>query len=160
MLYRGRSMKLAGKKVNLFVLGAAKCGTTTLHHYLNQHPSILMAHPKEPLFFEAEYECGNDFYHEKYFATWDGQPIQGEARHRNLYLPFVVPRIKAYAPDDAKFLVILRNPVDRAYSHWWHNYSWGDEKKSFEEAIEDNLERLEKGHLFETEQDADFTRIR
>lgn len=145
-------------RVSLFVLGAAKCGTTTLHHYLSQHPSILMAHPKEPLFFEAEYEFGNDYYLQKYFSGWAGQPVLGEARHRNLYLPFVVPRIKAYASDDAKFLVILRNPVDRAYSHWWHNYSWGDEKRGFEEAIEVNLRRLESGPFFDSQEESDLYR--
>ena len=141
-------------RVNLFVLGAAKCGTTSLHHYLDQHLSIQMAHPKEPLFFEAEFELGYDYYLEKYFSGWTGQSILGEARHRNLYLPFVVPRIKAYASDDAKFLVILRNPVDRAYSHWWHNYSWGDEKRGFEEAVEVNLRRLENGPFFESHEEA------
>ena len=147
-------MNDVNRRVNLFVLGAAKCGTTTLHHYLDQHPSILMAHPKEPLFFEAEYELGHDYYLEKYFSGLEGQSILGESRHRNLYLPFVVPRIKAYASDDAKFLVILRNPVDRAYSHWWHNYSWGDEKRGFKEAVEVNLRRLESGPFFESEEEA------
>lgn len=145
---------MSERKVSLFVLGAAKCGTTTLHDHLNQHESIMMAHPKEPLFFEAEYEKGNSYYLEKYFNNDDGTKILGEARHRNLYLPFVVDRIKGYVTDEVKFLVILRNPVDRAYSHWWNNFSWGDEKKSFKDAIMSNIERLKKGPFFNSEEDA------
>lgn len=149
-------MKTRDNRVGLFILGVAKCGTTTLNHYLNQHPSILMAQPKEPLFFEAEYESGNEFYLDKYFSSRDSQALLGDARHRNLYLPFVLPRIKSYVQDDAKFLVILRNPVARAYSHWWHNYSWRDEKRNFEDAIKDNLARLETGPFFEDEREAEL----
>lgn len=139
---------------NLYVLGAAKCGTTSLHYYLAQHPDICMSVPKEPFFFEAEYERGIDYYCDKYFSHWSGQPVVGDARHRNLYLPFVLPRIKECAHSDAKFLVIVRHPVDRAYSHWWHNYSRGIEKKSFADAIESNFRRLEVGPFFESEPDA------
>jgi len=136
-------------KVSLFILGAAKCGTTTLHHYLNRQPSILMSNPKEPLFFEAEYERGGEYYLEKYYGNRSNEIILGEARHRNLYLPFVAPRIEEYAPNDVKFIVILRNPVDRAYSHWLHWSSRGVEKRDFTQAIEENILMLEKGIIQE-----------
>jgi hypothetical protein len=142
------------RKANLFLLGAAKCGSTTLSYYLNQHPDILLAKPKEPLFFEAEYDKGNQFYQEKYFSNYNGETVLVDARHRNLYLPFVAKRIKEYVSPDAKFIVIVREPIARAYSHWWHNYSWGDEKRSFADSINANLKRLRTGPHFWVEQEA------
>ncbi|MDP3920796.1 MAG: sulfotransferase [Candidatus Omnitrophota bacterium] len=127
---------------NLFILGAAKCGTTTLHFYLDTMPEICMSMPKEPHFFEKEYDKGITFYRDKYFAHWNGEAIIGEARHRNLFLPYVAERIYRTNPQ-AKLVAILRNPVARAYSHWWHFYSRGHTKLSFSKTIRANRERLE-----------------
>lgn len=66
----------------------------------------------------------------------------GESRHRNLYLPYVAERIKAINPD-ALIVVLIREPVSRAYSHWWHWYSRRVESDSFEKAVEKNLQRLQ-----------------
>jgi len=136
-------------KVNLFVLGAAKCGTTTLHDYLSDMPEICMSDPKEPFFFECEYLKGESFYQGKYFSHYNNEPLIGESRHRNLYLPHVPERIHAYNPD-AKLIVILRNPVDRAYSHWWHAYSRDYEKLSFELAIHADMQRIGEGKHLDT----------
>ncbi len=78
---------------SFFVLGAAKCGTTSLHDYLAQHSDICMSSPKEPFYFEAEQLRGAGWYRSRYFAHWRGEPIVGESRHRNLYLPWVPERI-------------------------------------------------------------------
>ena len=72
---------------------AAEAGTTSLYYYLSQHPDICMSHPKEPMYFWAEYESGSDFYLGKYFKHWNGQSHVGEASHRNLFFPFVPSRI-------------------------------------------------------------------
>ncbi len=135
------------KRPNLFILGAAKCGTTLLYDLLNQHPEICMSVTKEPLFFEAEYEKGLDYYWNRYYSDYKDEKIIGEARHRNLYLPYIAERIKNCMPD-AKLIVILRNPTDRAFSHWWHCYSYGVEKLSFDDAICEDLNRIEKGITF------------
>lgn len=129
---------------NFFILGAAKCGTTTLYAYLENMPDICMSRSKEPFFFEAEFEKGLDFYRKKYFAHWKGEPVIGDARHRNLYLPYVPHRIHQINPD-AKLLVILRNPVDRALSHWHHRCYHKVETLPFEEAIQEDFKRIEKG---------------
>jgi hypothetical protein len=134
----------------VFILGAAKSGTTSLHYYLSQHPDICMSEPKEPFFFEAEYERGKQYYLNKYFPHWRGEPVIGEARHRNLYLPYIPMRIKEMFPN-AKLLIILRNPVDRAYSDWWHWYSQKVERLPFQEAIRNNFLRIEKGPHFQRE---------
>ncbi len=125
-----------------FILGAAKCGTTSLHELLAQHPDVCMSNPKEPLFFEAEFENGPEFYMEKYFSHCCGEKEIGESRHRNLYLPHIPDRIRTLAPD-ARFIVLARHPVDRAWSHWWHWYVRGVEANSFEAAIRRNLVRIE-----------------
>jgi hypothetical protein len=92
------------KGPNFFILGAAKCGTSSLRGYLSRHPEVFMSDPKEPFFFEAEYEKGFDFYWRRYFSDWQGEPAIGEARHRNLFLPYVTKRIAASVPD-AKLLM-------------------------------------------------------
>ena len=128
-------------KPNLFIVGAAKCGTTSLHNYLSQVSEICMSKPKEPFFFECEYKEGLKYYQSKYFAHWKGEKIIGEARHRNLYLPYVAERIYN-TNSDAYIVVIVRNPAERAFAHWWHWYYRGREKDSFEDAINKNLQRL------------------
>lgn len=133
---------------SFFLLGAAKSGTTSLHVYLGQHPAICMSNPKEPFFFEAEYELGPTFYFNRYFSHWDGEPVVGESRHRNLYLPYIPQRINEFNPS-ARFVVILRNPVERAISHWWHWYSRNLESLPLHEALLVDLNRVRSGYRLE-----------
>jgi hypothetical protein len=88
-----------------------------------------------------------------YFSGWKGEPAGGEARHRNLYLPYIPDRIATSMPA-AKFIVIVRNPIKRAYSHWLHNYRIGIETLQFEDAIWEDMKRIEKGFTFEGEEGA------
>lgn len=129
---------------NLFVLGAAKCGTTTVHRQLADFPEICMSDPKEPVFFECRYGRGLEYYRERYFAHWSGEPIIGESRHRNLYLPHVPRRIWSVNPD-AKLLVFVRNPIERAYSDWWFHVVRGIEERSFDQAITAEAVRIKNG---------------
>ncbi|MEM1211282.1 MAG: sulfotransferase domain-containing protein [Planctomycetota bacterium] len=135
---------------NLFVLGAAKCGTTALHSYLSRFQSVCMSDPKEPFFFECEYDKGLAFYRQAYFAHWAGEPVIGESRHRNLFLPYVPERIAAVNPE-ARLIVLMRNPVERAVSHWNHYHSRGVERLNFPEAIADDLDRIASGRDLSTE---------
>jgi len=134
---------------NLFILGAQKCGTTTLHSYLSDMPDVCMSEPKEPLYFEAEFERGLEFYRERYFSHWRGESIVGEARPRNLYLAYVPARIHDVNPN-AKLIVVVRNPIDRAYSQWYHEYFRGRENLSFREALRANIARIESGVTLNT----------
>jgi len=129
---------------SFFILGAGKCGTTSLWTYLRQHPEICMSDPKEPFFFEAEYRFGAKVYFNKYFRTWNGEKIVGEARHRNLYLPYVPERIHFFNPN-AKLIVLLRNPVERAVSHWWDWYCREKEPLPLKEALMADDERIRSG---------------
>lgn len=143
------SRRLRAALPHFLILGAAKCGTTSLHAWLSRHPQILMSTPKEPLYFELEYEMGIDYYLATYFPQWDGRKLIGESRHRNLFLPWVPKRIRATTPD-AKLIILVRNPVERCLSHWWMKYRRCKEPLHFEEAVLANLERLESGRRHET----------
>ena len=137
-------------KPNFLVLGAAKSGTTSLYHCLNQHPDICMSMPKEPRYFEKEYGNGIDFYWEKYFSHYKNETKIGEARAVHLYLPYVPERIYETIPD-AKLLVILRHPIERAISLWWELYRNKLEPLYFDEAIAENKKRLQESIFFEGE---------
>lgn len=138
---------------NFFILGAAKCGTSSLYRYLGQHPDIAFSDPKEPIFFEAQFEKGLDYYTRTYFAGWRGEARVGEARHRNLYLPYVPQRIHASYPE-ARLIVILRNPIDRAFSDWLMRRRSRHEKLDFDAAVDADLRRIESGMDFSTAEGA------
>ena len=138
------------------ILGAAKAGTTSLADYLSQHPKIYMSEPKEPSFFRLEYDRGLDFYRDTYFRGWTDETQVGEAAQRNLFLPYVPKRIFDALPE-AKLIVLVRDPVERAFSHYLHDYQRGAYELSFEAAIEKDFERLEQGPYFENQ--AEYERI-
>ena len=111
---------------------------------MDQHPDIFMSKPKEPYFFEMEYELGAEFYFSKYFGGWQGERVVGESRPRHLYLPYVPTRIHNFNPE-AKLIVVLRNPAVRAISHWWHERSRGLEPYGPLEAFEADIARISTG---------------
>lgn len=124
---------------NFFILGAPKAGTTSLANYLRQHPQVFIPQNKEPNFFILEgYELPpfagpadsktlNEVIYkysitdlERYQALYQGvvdQSAIGDATVLYLYYPQAADRIKDLIPD-AKMIVVLRNPIDRAYSHY------------------------------------------
>lgn len=108
---------------------------------------MCFSEPKEPVFWEVEYDRGLRYYRERYFRHWSGECAVGEGRVFNLYLPYVPERIAASLPD-AKLIAILRNPVDRAYSHWWHRVTRGYEQRSFAAAVGEELTALAAGRTF------------
>ena len=121
---------------NFLIVGAAKAGTTSLYAYLKQHPQVYMSPVKETNFFAFEGEKLNfsggikkgylaDFKTniEDYRAQFQGVSNEiaiGEASPSYLYVPKAVERIEYYIPN-VKIIVILRNPIDRAYSHFLHH---------------------------------------
>jgi hypothetical protein len=125
---------------NLFLLGAAKAGTTTLYSILRRHPAVFMTSPKATRFFSKHhiYEKGLDWYLDTYFAGAEAYRVRGEATPSYLaQAEIVAPRIKAATPGlDAKLVAIFREPVERAYSHYWYNRNKkGEEDLSFEDAL-------------------------
>jgi hypothetical protein len=128
-------MSTSIRKVNLFILGAQKCGTTTLFHNLKTHPKIHAGNKKEMHHFslESNYQQGEVYYHQQYgdmnktndySYIIDSSPIY-------IYIPHCANRIYTYN-NKVKLVVLLREPIERAYSAW-HMYQrfnhWGNEQK-------------------------------
>lgn len=134
---------------NVFVIGAAKCGTTALVDYLFQHPDVYQGYEKECHFFNDDeaFECGTEAYIREFFNKSDSFAIRidgtpGYLRDGSK----VIPRIKqVYGNEELKqlkFIVMLRDPLDRAYSHYRHMCRLNLENQSFSEAIKREDERL------------------
>ncbi|HTF43103.1 MAG TPA: sulfotransferase [Terriglobales bacterium] len=158
---------------NFFIVGAPKAGTTSLYHYLDQHPQVYMSTVKEPHFFAAEIREDNcdpklrreiardtrglrkflsgpmrekrfggivadweDYLH--LFANANNESALGEASVCYLWSPTAAERIAGRIPD-AKILVMLRDPAERAFSQYLHGLSNGAIHWSFREHIQRNL---------------------
>ena len=120
------------------ILGAQKCGTTALHALLSQHHEICMSAPKETNFFNLHFDKGVSYYRRTFFSSWKGQNAAGEATPTYLFLPYIPRRVRKTLPE-VKMLVILRDPVQRAFSHWWMNTTHGRETSNFRDAIRNSL---------------------
>lgn len=106
---------------SFLLVGAQKAGTTSMFHYLAEHPNIRAAPEKEIGFFDQDvnYRRGVAWYHSRFpLAIKPGAALATfEATPQYLYYPWAAQRIRAYAPG-MKIIVVLRNPVERAYSAW------------------------------------------
>lgn len=122
-------------KVSVFIVGAPKAGTTALYALLETHPQMCMSRDKEPNFFSwSEIEKQHLYYRkrniknpEAYAALFDvkaGHVRLGEASVSYLFYPEIPTRLHSYNPD-AKIIIALRNPVERAQSHYLMDYSLG-----------------------------------
>ncbi len=135
---------------NFVIIGAQRCGTTSLYHYLCTHPAIASAVKKEVHFFDHFFENGINWYR-CHFPTrlykycrrqlCRQELLTGEASPYYIFHPLSPHRISQLLPG-VKLIALLRNPIDRAYSHYWHEVRRGNETLSFEEAIEREPERL------------------
>jgi hypothetical protein len=101
---------------NFIFAGAPKSGSSTLFQYIRQHPEIYMSDIKEPFFFDFQYDKGIGFY-ERFFENHKDEKIIGEATVWYMSWPTVPKRIYETIPD-TKFLFILRNPIERAFSNY------------------------------------------
>lgn len=120
------------------IIGAMKSGTTSLGAYLTAHPDAYCA--LEPHFFDANFERGLDWYRD-WFKETDGAAVVGEKSPSYMYHPDAVSRIAQTLPG-VKLVAILRNPVDRAYSNYWHYRRTGRERLSFGDALRAEPDRL------------------
>jgi hypothetical protein len=132
------------KKVDFLICGAQKAGTTSLHAYLQRHPELYLPPSKEVHYFDSDdlFVDGSP-NHELYHAHFKaGKPEQqwGEATPIYMYWKTAIARIFAYNPH-IKIIIILRNPIERAYSHWNMEHRRGLENLSFYEAIKMEKER-------------------
>ena len=137
---------------DFLIIGTQRGGTTSLYNYLADHPCIGAASIKEVHFFDsAHFKQGPLWYRGHFPPLWQKYAVErerkepfltGESSPYYLFHPHTAKRVAALLPQ-AKLIVMLRNPVNRAYSHYYHEIAGGHEKlSSFEEAIEQEEERL------------------
>jgi hypothetical protein len=139
-------------KVNFIICGTQKGGTSALDAYLRCHPNICMAEKKEVHFFDNEdaYRNGPPDYSEYHSAFKPHSPslILGEATPIYMYWRDAPRRMWQYNPG-LRLIVLLRNPIERAYSHWNMKRILGAESLSFWEAVQRESERCREALPFQ-----------
>jgi sulfotransferase family protein len=127
---------------NLIIIGAAKCGTTALYHYLGRHPEIWMSQEKELNYFSLNWHRGLGWY-EGFFPR--PAAVRGEASPRYTEYPLIsgVPQRMAGVVGHAKLIYLVRDPVDRFVSHYTFDRAFGRWKRPFAETVE----RIESIHF-------------
>jgi len=141
-----RGKRAGMQKPNVFILGAPKCGTTSLADWLAEHPQVYFSPIKEPYFFNYDYGFRRPWRLERYERLFEGAGESHravcEASTRYLYSRTAVPAILAYA-DAPKFIVMLRNPVRMAPSlHEQAVFSGAEDEEDFVRAWRLQRERL------------------
>lgn len=139
---------------SLFVIGVQKAGTTSLFRHLERHPQILPPLLKEVHYFDIAAHRGDEWY-AAHFPTIDDARAAEDAAGRAvltfdttpyyMFHPEVARRIVTFAPE-ARIIAVLRDPVARAWSHYWHEWARGYEKLSPMAAFDAEPGRLPDPH--------------
>ena len=113
-----------GRLPDFVIIGAQRCGTSSLYSYLIEHPQIAPATRKELHYFDLNYAAGDEWYRSQFpqfpDTPFDGRlTVTGEASPYYLFHPMAAERCASVVPD-AKLIVMVRDPVERAYSHYHH----------------------------------------
>ncbi len=122
------------------IVGAQKSGTTTLAYWLRHHSKIALAAGVR--FFDLHYHRGMSWYASQ-LPESPGKKI-GEVAPSYSYHAKAIERMAAHLPE-LRLVMVLRNPIDRAYSHYWHNRARGTESLSFEDALDAEPDRISGG---------------
>lgn len=135
---------------DFLIIGTQRGGTTSLYKYLVQHPNLSHALTKELRFFDLNYQRGLPWYRSRFPSRRHRENARrrrgvelmvGEASPDYLFHPHAPARVARDLPD-AKLVVLLRDPVDRAFSHYWHQFKRQHETLSFPEAVDAEPQRL------------------
>ena len=139
---------------NFFVVGAAKAGTTSVHAYLSQHPEVFFPAIKEPHYFAQIKPTREHRYsveaitdraaYLRLFRHAERYRVVGDASPSYLWHPQAASRIKRAVPD-ARILIILRDPIERAFSHYLMDYREGMQHEPFYDALRRDIARTAKG---------------
>ena len=131
---------------NFMCIGAAKSGTTSLYDILRQHSDIFIPSFKEPHFFDipSVYKNGISWYSKTYFDQVMNEACIGDFSPTYLFESQAPERIFNDLGENVKFIIILRNPVERAYSHYLHSKRDEHEHMSFREALSSEKNRSNK----------------
>lgn len=151
---------------DFLIIGAQKCGTSSLYRYLIEHPQAAPAARKEVHYFDWEYRRGTNWYRAHFpmaarklvFRSLTGKRmVVGEASPYYLFHPHAPGRVKALLPD-VKLIALLRDPVERTLSAYQHQVRRGREPLSFEEALAQEAERL-RPEIARLERDEDYNSV-
>ncbi len=144
--------RTSGLLPDFIIIGGQKCGTTSLYRYLVQHPDVYPALRKEIGFFNARHEHDLGWYRAHFPSKLEKftterirhrQFMTGEADPAYILDPFALEAIKNTIPH-VKIIILLRNPADRAFSHYQHSARVGVEKLDFEEALAAENKRISR----------------
>ncbi|MFN3958752.1 MAG: sulfotransferase family protein [Parvularculaceae bacterium] len=139
----------APRRPNLFLVGAMKAGTNTLHRLLDAHPDVFMTRkPKEPSWIVGSNSGKDESWYLGLFAEAGDVRYLGEASTDNTRAPRLKgapEKIKRYSPE-ARILYIMRDPLDRALSHYWWDVQYSAEGRSFKDAASRSREILDVGN--------------
>ncbi len=126
------------------IIGGIRCGTTSMIRYLGDHPDIGIASTKEVHFYDWHYDRGETWYRSWFPLAVKGQPeLVGESSPSYLMNSNVPERVAASIPD-VKLIVLLRNPADRAVSHYQYRKNRGmEEAPSLDTALSEEPLRIE-----------------
>jgi hypothetical protein len=139
-----RRLRDARALPDAMIIGAMKSGTSSLHHYLTQHPQVIAPLRKEVHYFDLNFGRGESWYRAN-FGRAGQAGVNLDSSPYYLFHPQVPQRAHALVPD-ARLIVLLRDPVRRAYSHYWHERDKGRESLSFEDAIAAEPDRIGSDH--------------
>jgi len=139
--YRGYGRATAALRPlpDFLILGAQKAGTTALYAYLRWHPQITGPSFKEVSYFDRHWARGERWYRAHMPVTRGG--MVGEASPSYLFHPAAPDRVARMLPT-ARLVALLRNPVERAFSHYQHEVALGRESLSFEDALAQEDQRM------------------
>lgn len=136
----GTEVRGLGRLPDFLVIGAPRSGTTALWTYLAGNPAVFLPERKELDFFDRrEVTVDSCAHYAAHFAGAPRDQVAGEASPLYLYAPEAAARMAAVVPD-ARLVASLRNPVDRAYSHYWWRRLWRAESRAFDVAVRDELQ--------------------
>jgi hypothetical protein len=139
---------------DFLIIGAQRAGTTSLYRYLVSHQDVSPALRKEIHYFDRFYPRGQAWYQAHFPPFWARRQRLGEASPSYLFFPKVPERVQGLLPH-AKLIVLLRNPIDRAYSHYQMKHRKGWETHSFAAAVAQEEDRIRE-HRARLWQDPDF----
>ncbi len=130
------------RKIDFLIIGAQKCGTTSLHDYLGQHPEIYMPERKDlPIFVDAGSNEVREQDFDYFYRDLGEERLIGGSFVHLLYHPDSPARVRDYNPD-MRLIAVLRNPIERAYSAYWFARREGYEtESSFESALAQEAKR-------------------
>jgi Sulfotransferase family len=150
----GRATQAARMEPSFLIVGAQRCGTTSMFKVLRQHPAVVAPPLQKGIhYFDKNYDQGRGWYRSHFplratasrigrsLATPGVAPITGESSPYYMFHPLAADRIAADLPD-VRLIVLLRDPVERAISAYTHEKARGYETETFERALELEPERI------------------